>query len=207
MAQTGSATRDGQQTMIEPVRLAPVLSRTKLRGQKKRAPKCGVCKRKGELYQRADADIKNATVIAVDWGNKAFCEDCYAKYKAKKKIERDSREEIIVGPGVTRHIISEGDKLTFPEIHQWVKVDYAIRAAGTTKILDSSAKNGKPLLFQVGRWMVGSSRRPRFGGPSPVCVVVLVDTHARSPAVTCPRGCAALTRPPRHAATDAWLPR
>ena len=137
--------------MIEPVRLAPVLSRSKkIRTLKRRAPKCGNCARKGAMYQKLDSEINNAVVFAVDWGNKPFCEECYQKYKAKKKIERDSREEIVIGPGVTKVIISEGDMLTYPQIHEWVKIDYAIRRQGDSRVIDSSAKRGKPLLYQAG---------------------------------------------------------
>ena len=137
--------------MIEPVRLAPVLSRSKkIRTLKRRAPKCGNCARKGAMYQKLDSEINNAVVFAVDWGNKPFCEECYQKYKAKKKIERDSREEIVIGPGVTKVIISEGDMLTYPQIHEWVKIDYSIRRQGDSRVIDSSAKRGKPLLYQAG---------------------------------------------------------
>ena len=132
------------------MRLAPVLSRSKkIRTLKRRAPKCGNCARKGAMYQKLDSEINNAVVFAVDWGNKPFCEDCYQKYKAKKKIERDSREEIVIGPGVTKVIISEGDMLTYPQIHEWVKIDYAIRRQGDSRVIDSSAKRGKPLLYQA----------------------------------------------------------
>ena len=85
--------------MIEPVRLAPVLSRSKKIRTLKRRARSVQLRAKGAMYQKLDSEINNAVVFAVDWGNKPFCEECYQKYKAKKKIERDSPKRSLIGPG------------------------------------------------------------------------------------------------------------
>ena len=45
-------------------------------------PKCGDCAlRARQVEDGDDEDVRDATVLAVDWGNRVFCEGCYHDYK------------------------------------------------------------------------------------------------------------------------------